>query len=83
MTKERLRFVIEQCYLRERRAGRPARYEDTARFLRVTTMTLRRWLKGERPVPHQVAVILEIFHEWPEVSDVRLAEIMGEDMHRK
>lgn len=42
-------------------------------------MTLRRWLRGERPVPHMAAVILEIFHEWPEVSAERLAEIMGGD----
>ena len=79
MTKERLRFVIEQCYLRHRLEGHPARYADTARFLGVTTMTLRRWLRGERPVPHMAAVILEIFHEWPEVSAERLAEIMGGD----
>jgi hypothetical protein len=76
MTKERLRFVIEQCYLRQRLAGHPARYVDTARFLGVTPITLRRWLRGERPVPRQVEIILEIFHEWPEVQADRLAEIM-------
>ena len=68
MTAERLRFVIEQCYLKRRRAGLSARYEDTAAFLGVTTLTLRRWLRGERPIPRQVEIILEIFHFWPEIS---------------
>jgi transcriptional regulator with XRE-family HTH domain len=68
MTKERLRFVIEHCYRRHRIEGDPARYEDTARFLGVTPMTLRRWLRGERPVPRWAAVILEIFHHLPEID---------------
>ena len=67
MTAERLRFVIEQCYLKRRKEGTAARYEDTARFLGVTTLTLRRWLRGERPVPRQVAIILEMFHHLPEI----------------
>ena len=77
MTKDRLRFVIEQCYLRERLAGRPARYEGTAQFLGVRPITLRRWLRGERPIPRQVEIILEIFHEWPAVRAERLAEIIA------
>lgn len=68
MDAARLKFVIEACYRKQRLRGEPKRYEDTAEFLGVSTLTLRRWLRGERPVPRMAAIILEIFHHWPEID---------------
>lgn len=82
MDKERLRFVLEQCYLKQRLKGKAARYEDTARYLGVTMTTLRRWLKGERPVPRQVAIILEIFHAY-EVDADRVSAMVDDATHKK
>jgi hypothetical protein len=44
-----------------------AHYQDIARFLGVEPITLRRWLRGKRPIPRAVEVVMEIFHHWPEV----------------
>lgn len=68
MTADRLRFVIEQCLRLRRREDRTMFYRDFALFLGVQPITVRRWLRGERPVPRQVEIIFEIFHHWPEIS---------------
>jgi hypothetical protein len=67
MTAERLNFLIDHCFRLHRIDGRAAHHANIARFLGVEPITLRRWLKGERPVPRQVEVIMEILHGWPEV----------------
>ena len=68
MTPERLKHVIEQCFRRKRRENKEVFYDDIAQFLGVRPITLRRWLKGERPVPRQVEIIMEILHFWKEVT---------------
>jgi hypothetical protein len=68
MTPERLKDVIEQCLRLRRREDRPIFYADFARFLGVQPITMRRWLRGERPVPRMAEIIFEIFHHWPEIS---------------
>lgn len=78
MTPERLQFVLEHCFQKRRKEGWAAHYGDTARFLGVSPMTLRRWLKGERPVPRQVEIILEIFHFWPEVRAELVDKVIEE-----
>lgn len=67
MTPERLNHLIEQCFRGKRREDKELFYANIAKFLGVTPMTLRRWLKGERPIPRQVEIIMEILHFWPEV----------------
>jgi hypothetical protein len=67
MTPGRLNEVIEQCFRLHRIEGREAHYDAIARFLGVQPITLRRWLRGERPVPRTVDVIMTIFQAWPEV----------------
>lgn len=66
MTPERFKYLINICKHRE--AGETARHARVAGFLGVTPMTLRRWLRGERPIPRVVEVIMEIMHFWPEVT---------------
>lgn len=68
MEARRLNYVIEQCLRRGRREDRPVFHLDIARFLGVQPITLRRWLKGERPVPRMVEIIFEIFLNWPEIN---------------
>jgi hypothetical protein len=68
MDAARLNFVIEQCLRHRRREDRPIFYADFARFLGVQPITLRRWLKGERPVPRMAEIIFEIFRHWPEIG---------------
>ena len=51
MTPARLNEAIEQCFRLHRMDGREAHYDAIARFLGVAPITLRRWLRGERPVP--------------------------------
>ena len=66
MTPERLRHLIDAC---KRRDGETtAHNQRIARFLGVQPITLRRWLKGEWPIPRHVEIIMEIFHAWPEVT---------------
>ena len=67
MTPERMRFVMEAGFRDLRRNGAPAHLEHCARFLGVQPVTLRRWMRGERPIPRQVEIIMEIFHHWPEI----------------
>jgi hypothetical protein len=74
MTPERLNYLIEGKLRRRRKAGQAAHYADIARFLGVEPITLRRWLKGRRPIPRAVEVVMEIFHRWPEVT----AELVDE-----
>jgi hypothetical protein len=83
MTPDRLRFLLEECFQRQRAQGRPGNYELTARFLGVTPMTLRRWLKGYRPIPRAVAALVEIFHEYPAVCAERINSLLGEDEETK
>lgn len=64
MTPERLRYLISHCKHRDGHGTNG----DMARFLGVTPITLRRWTAGERPVPRQVEIIMEILHFWPEIS---------------
>ena len=68
MTPERLKHVIERCFRKMRREDREVFYDDVARFLGVQPITLRRWLRGERPIPRQVEIIMEILHFWPDVT---------------
>jgi hypothetical protein len=67
MDAARLNFVIEQCLRGRRREDRALFHAEIARFLGVQPITLRRWLRGERPVPRPVEIVFEILHNWPEV----------------
>ena len=67
MDAARLNYVIDQCLRGRRREDRTLFYAEIARFLGVKPITLRRWLRGERPVPRMAEVIFEILHNWPEV----------------
>lgn len=69
MTPERLSFLINECFQRRRRLGLPYSYGNVAWFLGVTPMTLRRWLKGEQPIPRSVGILMEIMHDFPEVRE--------------
>lgn len=66
MTPRRLTHLVNIC--KHRAGSRTAHYANVARFLGVEPITLRRWLAGERPVPRQVEIIMEIFHFFPEVT---------------
>ena len=68
MDARRLNDVMEQCLRHRRREDRPISYADFARFLGVAPITLRRWLRGERPIPRMAEIIFEIFHFWPEIG---------------
>lgn len=79
MTPERLRLLIdEDCLRRRRRGGRAATYRGIARFLGVQPITLRRWLRGQRPVPRSIEVIFEILHGWPEVTSEAVDNLIRE-----
>jgi hypothetical protein len=39
-------------------------------------LTLRRWRTGERPIPRLAEIVMEVFHEWPQVTAERLAEVI-------
>jgi hypothetical protein len=67
MTPARLNHLIDHCFRGQRREEKEARYDAIARFLGVKPITLRRWLRGERPIPRQAEVIMEILHFWPDV----------------
>jgi hypothetical protein len=67
MDAARLNFVIEQCLRDGRKEDRRVFHLEIARFLGVQPITLRRWLKGERPVPRMAEVIFEILLNWPEI----------------
>jgi hypothetical protein len=67
MTKERLNYVIEHCFRGRRREDLPLHYDQIAKFFEVSPLTLRRWLRGERPIPRPVEIVMEIFHFWPEI----------------
>jgi hypothetical protein len=64
MTPERLRYLMTHCKHRDGHGSAA----DVARFLGVSPITLRRWTTGERPVPRQAEIIMEILHFWPEIS---------------
>lgn len=66
MTKEHLDHLINIC--KHRKGGQTEHYARVARFLGVGAITLRRWLKGETPVPRQVDIIMTIMHFWPDVT---------------
>jgi hypothetical protein len=71
MTPERLQFLVESCFQRQRGrpgAGLEAHYVDIARFLEVDVQTLRRWRMGLRPIPRGVEIVMEIFHHYPQVT---------------
>lgn len=67
MTHDRLNELIEECFRRRRMEGLPCSYTSVAGFLGVTPMTLRRWREGEAPIPRSVEIVMEIFHDFPEV----------------
>jgi hypothetical protein len=67
MTPERMKFLMEAGFRRRRQNGEPAHIEHCARFLHVSPLTVRRWLRGERPIPRPIEIIMEGFHAWPEV----------------
>jgi transcriptional regulator with XRE-family HTH domain len=67
MTPERLREIIERCVVRRREENnRVVHQRDLARFLGVEPITLRRWLRGHRPIPRQTEIIMEIYDAYPE-----------------
>jgi hypothetical protein len=66
MTPDRLNYLINIC--KHRKGSETAHYGRVAQFLGVEPITLRRWLSGERPIPKQVDIIMEIMHFWPEVT---------------
>ena len=76
MTPDRLKFLLEACYQRQREMGRPGNYEMTAKFLGVTPITLRRWLRGYRPIPRAVAAVILVFHEYPQVRWERINNLL-------
>ena len=76
MTPERFNALLEHCFRRHRREHIPSRYEDLARFLGVAPITLRRWMRGERPIPRMAEIVMEVFHEWPEVNAERLERVI-------
>jgi hypothetical protein len=67
MTPDRLNHLIDHCFRLHRMDNREAHYVGIARFLGVTPLTLRRWLRGERPIPRQAEIVMTILHHWPEV----------------
>lgn len=67
MEARRLNHVIEQCLRGGRKEDRRVFHAEIARFLGVQPITLRRWLKGERPVPRMAEIIFEILLNWPEI----------------
>jgi hypothetical protein len=68
VTPERLNLLVEHCFPPRRKATLLAHMQDVARFLGISPVTLRYYLRGERPIPRQVEIILEIFAAWPEVT---------------
>ena len=72
MTPERLNFLIHHCFRSQRKHSLEAHYLSIANFLHVQPVTLRRWLAGKRPIPRQVAIIMEIFHTWPEINAAKV-----------
>ena len=66
MTKERLGYLIEQCFRRRRMNGETPYYREVAEFFQVKPITLRRWLQGKAPIPRSVEVVFETFHAFPE-----------------
>jgi predicted transcriptional regulator len=68
MTPQRLAFLIDHCLRRRRAASLSASHAYIARLLDITPATLRRYLKGERPIPPRVETILEILHAYPDVT---------------
>jgi hypothetical protein len=68
MTPERLNWLIDRCFEAHGGGGKAAHYRDIARFLEVEPITLRRWLRGRRPIPRHVEIIMEIFFAFPEVT---------------
>lgn len=75
MTPARLRFIIEHCPNRGRRPLR-GMYGELARFLRVTPLTVRRWLNGERAIPHPVELVLEIKFAWPSIDAAAIQRVI-------
>jgi hypothetical protein len=68
MTPERLSYLIDDCLRVRRKQSLTAFHKDIARFFEVEPVTVRRWLRGERPIPREVEIVMEIFHAWPEVT---------------
>lgn len=76
MTPERMWFILEHC--RERRGvARVVAHREFIEFFAVRPITLRRWLKGERPIPRAVELLLEIKHAWPEINATALQRKMN------
>ena len=80
MLADRLNLLVNRCkFVRRRRDGTP-RYDDVAKFLGVTTNTLRRWRTGEQRIPRAVEIILETYHALPrEAAEKVLAAIQRQD----
>jgi hypothetical protein len=71
VTPERLNFLIESCFRHQRGRAREdleTHYVNIARFFGVDPLTLRRWRRGEKPIPRPVEVVMEIFHAYPQVT---------------
>jgi hypothetical protein len=76
MTPERLRYLIDDCLRVRRKQSLNAFLEDIARFFEIKPITLRRWLRGQRPIPRGVEIVLEIFQAWPEVTAESVDEVI-------
>jgi hypothetical protein len=83
MTPERMNYVMEVAFRRRRQESLPAYYAHCARFLGVQPITLRRWMRGERPIPRMVEVIMEIFHAWPDVVGPQAVDKLIEERDRR
>jgi hypothetical protein len=77
VTPERLAYLLEVCSRKRRKRGSDTKHHgDVARFLDINPRTLQRWLAGEVPISRKAAIILEIFHHWPEVTAAKVDRLL-------
>ena len=79
MTPERMKELMEAGFRRRRQNGEPAHINHCAKFLGVTPMTMRRWLKGEAPIPRPIEIIFEGFEAWPETFNPQAVDKVIEE----
>ena len=78
MTPERFNALMEHCFRRHRREADPARYEDLAQIHGREPDPLRAaWRSWRAADPaFWCEIVMEVFHEWPEVRADRLEEVI-------
>jgi transcriptional regulator with XRE-family HTH domain len=79
MTKERLNFILNACF--ESKRGRPhsvleAHLKDVAANLGISEVTLRRWRTGQAEIPRSIELLMEVFHNYPQVTADALNNII-------